>query len=116
MTQRIIELARVLGQTSEQEEELLTTLCTAAHAELAAALRRDVAPEDCPEAFALAGAWLALAGLEVSRDAGQAESFSAGDVAVRRSGAKEKAKLLRTQARQLMAAWTKDEHFLFYGV
>jgi len=116
MTQRIMELARTLGQTTQQEEELLNTLCAAARTELAGQLREGVCPGDCPEAFALAGAWLVLAGLEVSREAGQAESFRAGDVSVGRSNAGEKARLLRAQARQLMSAWTKDERFLFYGV
>lgn len=116
MTQRIMELARTLGQTAEQEEELLATLCTAAQAELASDLRDGVGPGDCPEAFALAGAWLALAGLEVSREAGQAESFRAGDVTVQKGSAAQKARLLREQAKQLMSVWTKDRRFLFYGV
>lgn len=116
MTQRIMELARTLGQTAEQEEELLATLCAAAQAELTATLRDDVCPGDCPEAFVLAGAWIVLAGLEVSREAGQAESFRAGDVTVQKGNAEEKAKLLREQAKQLMSAWTKDRRFLFYGV
>lgn len=116
MTQRIMELAHTLGQTNEQEEELLNTLCAAARAELAGQLREGVCPGDCPEAFVLAGAWLVLAGLEVSRAVGQAESFRAGDVSVGKSNAEEKAKLLREQARKLMSAWTKDGGFLFYGV
>lgn len=116
MTQRIMELARSLGQTTQQEEELLNTLCAAARDELTGQLREGVSPGDCSEAFVLAGAWLVLAGLEVSREAGVAESFRAGDVSVGRSNAGEKAKLLRAQARQLMSAWTKDERFWFYGV
>ena len=116
MTQRIMELARTIGQVSEQEEELLTTLCEAAQKELAGALRDGLSPQDCPEQFALAGAWLALAGLEVSRGAGQAQSFSAGDVTVHSGNAGDKARLLRHQAKRLMAGWTKDERFVFYGV
>lgn len=116
MTQRIMELARTLGEVCADEEELLTTLCGAAHQKLAGALREGVAPEDCPEAFALAGAWLALAGLEVSRGAGQAQSFTAGDVSLHSGSAGDKARLLRDQAKRLMSGWTKDETFLFYGV
>jgi len=116
MTQRIMELARTLGQTAEEEEELLATLCTAAQAELTAALRDDVCPGDCAEAFTLAGAWLALAGLEIRRGAGEAESFRGGDVSGQKGNAEEKVKLLRNQAKQLMSAWTKDQRFLFYGV
>ena len=116
MTQRIMELARTMGQVSEQEEELLTVLCETAQKELAGALREGVSPRDCPEHFALAGAWLALAGLEVSRGAGQAQSFSAGDVTIHSGNAGDKARLLRNQAKRLMSGWTKDERFLFYGV
>lgn len=116
MTQRIMALARALGQTTQQEEELLGTLCAAAQTELTGALREGISPGDCPETFALAGAWLVLAGLEVSRAAGLPESFRAGDVSVGKSNGGEKARLLRTQARQLLSAWTKDERFLFYGV
>jgi len=116
MTQRIMDLARTLGQIGEQEEELLATLCTAAQAELAAGLRDGIVPGDCPEVFALAGAWIALAGLEVSREAGQAESFRAGDVTVQKGNAAKKAGMLREQAKRLMSGWAKDRQFLFYGV
>lgn len=117
MTGRIMELARTLGQAAPDEQELLATLCAAAQRELAGRLREGgVGPEDCPEAFALAGAWLALSGLEVSRGAGQPESFSAGDVTMHSGGAGDKAKLLREQAERIMSGWIRDDHFLFYGV
>lgn len=116
MTQRIMELVRTLGSVCADEEELLVTLCGAAQRELTEALRDGVCPEDCPETFALAGAWLALAGLEVSRGAGQAESFRAGDVTVHSGDSEEKTRLLREQAKRIMAGWTRDNSFLFYGV
>ena len=116
MTQRIMELARTLGKVSDNEEELLVTLCGAAGQELTGTLREGVTPEDCPEAFALAGAWLVLAGLEVSRCAQQKESFSAGDVSIRPGDPNKKAQTLREQAKRLMAGWTKHEKFLFCGV
>lgn len=116
MTGRIMELARTLGQVNPDEQELLTTLCGAAQRELTGRLREGAAPEDCPEAFALAGAWLALSGLEVSRGAGQPQSFRAGDVTVHNGGGKEKATLLREQAERIMSGWIRDDHFLFYGV
>lgn len=116
MTQRIMELARTLGQVSEGEEELLITLCGAAQKELAGSLRDGVTPRDCPEAFALAGAWLVLAGLKISRSAEGPESFTAGDVTVRSGGAENKAQLLRRQAKRILSGWTKDEQFAFYGV
>ena len=115
MTDRIMELARVLGQVTGEEEELLVTLCQAAERELCGRLREGVSPEDCPEAFVLAGAWQALAGLEVSRSGG-AESFSAGDVTVHRGNGAEKAALLQQQAERILSGWTRDDRFLFFGV
>lgn len=116
MTQRIMELARTLGSPTQQEEGLLFTLCEAAAKELTAALRDGVTPEQCAESFAVAGAWLALSGLEVSRGAGQAQSFSAGDLTIRTGDAQSKAQMLRRQAMMLMRGWIKDRNFLFYGV
>lgn len=116
MTGRIMELAHTLGQVNPDEQELLITLCAAAQRELTGRLREGVVPEDCPGAFVLAGAWLALSGLEVSRSAGQPQSFTAGDVTVHSGGTGDKAKLLREQAERIMSGWTKDNHFLFYGV
>ena len=116
MTQRIMELARAMGKVSADEEELLTTLCGAARQELTGALREGVEPEDCPETFALAGAWLVLAGLEVSRGAGQMESFTAGDVTIREGNVTDRVKMLRAQAKKLMSGWTRNDTFLFYGV
>jgi len=52
----------------------------------------------------------------VSRSAGQPQSFTAGDVTVHSGGAGDKAKLLREQAERIMSGWTRDDHFLFYGV
>ena len=116
MTQRIMELARTLGGVRDDEEELLATLCGAAQRELTQSLRDGVRPEDCSEPFVLAGAWIVLAGLEVSREAGQAESFSAGDVSVHSGNAGEKVRLLREQAKRLMKGWSRNDSFLFYGV
>lgn len=116
MTGRIMELARILGQVTPDEEDVLAALCGATRQELTGLLREGVTPEDCPEAFALAGAWLALSGLEVSREAARPESFTAGDVTVRSGGAAEKANLLREQAIRILSGWTRDDRFLFYGV
>ena len=116
MIGRIMELARTLGQVAPDEQELLSTLCAAAQRELNGRMREGVRPEECPETFALAGAWLALAGLELSRGAGQPESLSAGDVTVHSGGAGDKAKQLREQAERILSGWIRDDHFLFYGV
>ena len=116
MTQRIMELARTVGHVSNEENDLLSTLCQAAQQELARALKPGVVPEDCAESFVLAGAWLALAGLEVSRGAGQVQSFHAGDVTIHGGQPAQKAQMLKEQAWKLMAPWTQDRNFLFYGV
>lgn len=116
MTSRMMELARTLGRVAADEEPVLMALCAVAEQELTGRLREGIGPEDCPEAFALAGAWLALAGLEISREATRPESFTAGDVTIRTGGAAEKATLLREQAERILSGWTKDNHFLFFGV
>lgn len=116
MTGRIVELARALGQVADHEEELLVTLCAGAQRELTGRLREGIGPEDCPEAFVLAAAWHALAGLEVGREAAGLKSFTAGDVTVHSGGGTEKANLLRQQAERILSGWTRDDHFLFFGV
>lgn len=116
MVGRIMELTRSMGQVAPEEEELLNTLCGAAQQELMGLLREGVEPQHCQEAFVLAGAWLSLAGLEVSRAAARPESVCAGDVTIRNAGAAEKERLLRQQAKRVLSGWTKDSDFLFYGV
>ena len=58
-----MDMARSLGHVDGGQEEALEALCRAAQAELAGRLRPEVRSEDCEDAFILACAWLALAGL-----------------------------------------------------
>lgn len=116
MTQRIMELARTLGKVSDNETAALTAAAQAAEGELTDALRAGVRPGQCADAFALAGAWLALAALEVSRSAGGEDSFSAGDLTIRSGSGAKRAEQLRAKAWELMSPWTKDRGFAFYGV
>lgn len=116
MVRQMAELARSLGRVEEQELGALDGLCEAACRQLQERLRLGVKPEDCGQCFILAGAWLALAGLEVSRCVGQAEQFRAGDVSVHSGDAGQKARELRRQAAELMAGWLRDEKFMFCGV
>lgn len=116
MAGEIAALARSMGRVSGQEEALLEALAGAAERELGAALRPGVTPEDCGDAFPVAGAWLVLAALEVSRGAGQAESFTAGDLTIRAGDSAGRADALRAQARRLLAPWLTDSRFVFYGV
>lgn len=116
MQYRMMELARGMGGCPEGQEEALLCACSAACQQLRAALREGVTEQDCADAFALAGAWLALAAMEIGGAAGQAESFTAGDVSVRTGDTGRNARTLRKQAWELIAPWVKDHGFLFYGV
>lgn len=116
MVRQMAELARSLGRVEEQEYGVLDGLCEAACRQLQSRLRSGVKPEDCGQCFVLAGAWMALAGLEVSRAVGQAERFSAGDVSIQAGDAGQRAEELHRQAGKLMAGWLRDENFMFCGV
>ena len=111
-------LARRLGHVDGGQEEALELLCRAAQTELAGRLQDGGRPEDCREAFALACAWLALAGLAAGTG-GAAESFTAGDLSIRtRSGADadQRAAALRLQAETVLGPYLKDRGFAFQGV
>ena len=116
MQYRMMELARNMTGDGEGQEEALLCACCAAREQLNAALREGVTEQDCADTFALAGAWLALAAMDTGGAAGQAESFTAGEVSVRVGDTQQNARTLRKQAWELMAPWVKDRGFLFYGV
>ena len=116
MVRQMAELARSLGRVEEQEFGVLDGLCEAAFRQLKGRLKSGAKPEDCGQSFVLAGAWLALAGLEVSRAVGQAERFTAGDVSVQNGDTGQRANALRKQAEGIMAGWLRDEKFMFCGV
>lgn len=116
MVRQMAELARSLGRVEEREYGALDGLCEAACRQLRGRLRDGVSPEDCGQCFVLAGAWMALAGLEVSRSVGQAERFTAGDVSVQNADAGQRAEALRRQAGEIMAGWLRDTSFMFCGV
>lgn len=71
-----MDMARSLGHVDGGQEEALEALCRAAQAELAGRLRPEVRSEDCEDAFILACAWLALAGLAAGETGGG--RFTAG--------------------------------------
>lgn len=110
--EEIVKLAAALGKVEESRE--LTLLCSAAAEELRGLLRSGIAPEDCGGAYALAAAWMALAGLETAEDG--VESFSAGEVSIRKRDGAARAKALRLQAMQVMKPYLRDEGFVFQGV
>ena len=75
-----MDMARSLGHVDGGQEEALEALCRAAQAELAGRLRPEVRSEDCEDAFILACAWLALAGLAAGETGGG--RFTAGEVTI----------------------------------
>lgn len=117
MLEEIAGLAKSVGQVEPGEEELLSRLCEAAEAELTAKLKKGVTPEDCHGAFAVAAAWLALAGLCAGHQEGGITDWSAGEVSVKRGmDAEMQAAVYRGQAERLMAPYCVDGDFAFVGV
>ena len=111
--EEILRLAAVLGRVEETEE--LSILCGAAAEELKGLLREGVATEECGGAFELAAAWMALAGLYTVEEDGM-ESFTAGEVSIRKRDGGVRGQALRMQAMQVMKPWLRDEGFVFQGV
>ena len=112
-TQEILELAvRMCGQGADRE--ILLPLCQAARLEVESWLKPGKLPQDCSSAFVIAAAWLALAGLETSRNEAGVSSFTAGDLTIRKEGGSS-VEGLREQAWTLMAPFRRDT-FCFQGV
>lgn len=114
MEERMLEMAMRLGKVDEGDREVLELLCAQAAEELTLRLRKGVTPEQCGDAFPLAGAWLALAGLSAAGDG--VERFTAGDLTIqhREGGARETA--YRLQAEQVIRPYVRDDGFVFRGV
>ena len=99
-----MDMARSLGHMDGGQEEALEALCRAAQAELAGRLRPEVRSEDCEDAFILACAWLALAGL------------AAGETTIQEGDGAARAAALRLQAETVLGPWLADRGFAFQGV
>jgi hypothetical protein len=113
MTDEVLALAAALG--GAEESDTLRLLCESAVEELTGMLREDVTGEDCGGAFRLAAAWMALAELGLTQDDG-VESFTAGEVSIKKGDGQARRAALRLQARQVMRPYLKDEGFVFRGV
>ena len=106
MEQEVLALCRAMGAG---QEELLLPLVRAVCAQLAGQLKEGAAPEDCGPAFPLAAAMTAMDRLAgMSGGAGEAASFTAGDLT--------RADSLSRQAQGLLAPWLADAGFVFQGV
>lgn len=120
MDRQILNIAQNLCQAEENEQTLLTSLCTAASARLSLRLRHGIEPQDCLEAFCCAAALIAAAGmLECRASQSTWENFRAGDLSVTANSAgslKERAELLRRQASTLLWPYEEDSLFCFEGV
>lgn len=118
MFDEIFEFAKSVGQVGPEEEDVLFRLCQAAECELTGKLKDGVSPEGCRGAFVIAAAWMALAGLCVSRQDGESiTAWSAGDVSIKgRMSAGEQAAVYTGQAQRLMAPYCVDDDFAFLGV
>ena len=117
MYEEILEFAKMAGQVEEGEEELLALLCQVAERELATKLKNGVKPEDCAGSFVIAAAWLALSLLCVSRQEERVDSWSVGEVSVKKgTNAGEQAAVYRSQAERLMQPYCADDDFAFIGV
>lgn len=117
MHSEILEFAQMAGEVKEGEEELLSLLCQVAENELASQLKEGIRPEDCAGAFVIAAAWLALSLLCVSRQEDDADSWSVGEVSVKKNGnAGERAAVYRGQAERMMKPYCRDDGFAFVGV
>lgn len=114
MEERILELAMTLGRIVEGDEEMLCVLCDQVCIELGQRLRTGVTQEDCAEAFALAGAWLALANYYATDDG--ISQFTAGDLTVQHREGTARCAALRMQAEQIIRPYVQDENFAFLGV
>ena len=115
MEQEVLALCRAMGAG---QEELLLPLVRAVCAQLAGQLKEGAAPEDCGPAFPLAAAMTAMDRLAgMSGGAGEAASFTAGDLTIRReSGGSGSGKSLSARAEGLLAPWLRDGRFVFQGV
>ena len=113
MEQEVLALCRAMGAG---QEELLLPLVRAVCAQRAGQLKEGAAPEDCGPAFPLAAAMTAMDRLAgISGGAGEAASFTAGDLTIRQASG-TRADSLSRQAQGLLAPWLADAGFVFQGV
>lgn len=124
MIHEILTAARAFlaRDLSQDQDDVLTSLCGEAMAVWQGRLREGLTPEDCRGAFVTACAWTALAGLAPALEAGVPvpRSFTAGDLSVSMGGSgsdwNRAAYRLKDRAEELMAPYTRDEGLIFREV
>ena len=113
--QAFAQALALAGTMEEQQQRLLEVLCRSAVVSLTAQLRDGLSPKDCLADFTAAASLMALAAVSEAGEKLAVESFTAGDVSVRRERNSAAANCLRYQARVMMMPYTRDP-FAFLGV
>lgn len=103
------------GVVEDRQIRLLEVLCRSAVNALCAQLREGLKPEDCLSDFTAAASLLAVAAVSEVGEQLAVESFTAGDVSIRREKNSAAANCLRYQARVMMMPYIRDP-FAFLGV
>ena len=103
------------GVVEDRQVRLLEVLCRSAVGSLRAQLREGLEPEDCLSDCTAAASLLALAAVSEAGEQLAVESFTAGDVSIRREKNSAAANCLRYQARVMMMPYIRDP-FAFLGV
>ena len=93
------------GNLDERQTALLQVLCQGAAGSLAAQMRKGLTPASL----------IALAALSEAGESETVESFTAGDVSIRKGRNSAAANCLRYQARVMMMPYIRDP-FTFQGV
>ena len=116
LTEQIFAQSVLLaGNLEVKQEALLRLLCTAAANALAARLRSGITPQDCKADFVAAASLYALAALSEADGLDSVESFTAGDVTVRKGKSCAASACLRRQADLMISPYCVDT-FSFQGV
>ena len=110
------QAALLAGELETGQAHMLSALCTASTASLAARLKDGLRPEDCKADFIAAASLFALAALNGVKDGDSLAQISAGDLTIRKGGNTDAASnVLRNQADLMIAPYLKDS-FTFVGV
>ena len=116
LTHQIFAQAVMLaGCIEPRQEALLRLLCSSAASSMESRLREGIRPEDCKADFVAAASLYALAALSEMDEMANLESFTAGDVTVRKGNANAASRCLRYQADLMISPYSVDR-FAFRGV
>ncbi len=118
--QEIFEKAKLVykEELSTSAESALYEMCVAAHLELLRRLKDDISVETIHDEFVRAAGVLGIA-LFVGLDCPSLDSFSAGNVTLKKRGAeatRNASESLRNQAELMLTGYLKDGGFCFRTV